>query len=334
MVAEHQRQPTESMQSQNRPRGTPGFDHSNGTTPDFYSDTSPAGMATFPRRDEVKKSHSFNLESFTLPAKNKPVVTIGNSKRNKTVLSKKDEVIRKQLVKAFQLLDSSGNLNQRRSRSDTPGYFTPSPMGEEIKTVRNSNLQKQIELDKTRYRDRGWPPRNSDAIREELRFEEERLKLKDELEEKEAKNLERIEKEMENLKRQLATKSRLLEVMEKERKTEQAENAEALNAALEAAATATAAARSAADAANAAIAEAARRSPPGGARLKASDGSDGDGSDDDGSDAKKPNIPRIDPKANKSKNEMRTMKDQIYIMEKTRPDVGRCSAQVKKGKLA
>ena len=313
------------MQQQDRTRGTPGLDHSDGTTPKIYSDTRPAGMGTFPRLDEMKRSHSFNLNNFTLPARNNPVVTIEDSKRNKTVLSKKDEVIRKQLIKAFQHLDSSGNLNQRRSRSDTPGYFTPSSMGEEIKTARNTYLQKQIELQKSRYLDRGWPPQRSDAIRDELIFEEERLKLKHELEEKEAKNLERIEKEMEDLKRQLASKSQLLEVMERERKTEQAENAEALNAALEAAADATAAAQSAADAARFAIAEAARRSPPEGARQKASDGSDGDGSDE----KKKQEIPRLDPKTNKTKDNMRSIKDQIYIMEKTRPDVARCTAQVK-----
>ena len=140
MVANHQGQPSQSMQQQDRTRGTPGLDHSDGTTPKIYSDTRPAGMGTFPRLDEMKRSHSFNLNNFTLPARNNPVVTIEDSKRNKTVLSKKDEVIRKQLIKAFQHLDSSGNLNQRRSRSDTPGYFTPSSMGEEIKTAIKEHL--------------------------------------------------------------------------------------------------------------------------------------------------------------------------------------------------
>ena len=130
------------------------------------------------------------------------------------------------------------------------------------------------------------------------------------------------------IKEELAAKSQLLEAMERERRIEQAENAEALNAALEAAAKATAAAQSAADATTAALAEAARRSPPG--SPPESDGSDG--SDGDESDEKNSNIPQknvSDSKDNKSKEEMRAMKDQIYIMEKTRPDVGRCSAQVK-----
>lgn len=327
MVASHKRQPSLSMQLQDRTRGTPGLDHSDGMTKDFYSDTRPAGMATFPRLEEMKKLHPFNLNNFTLPAKNKPVDTIENSKRNKTVLSKKDENVKKQLIKAFQLLESSGNLSRRRSRSDTPGFFTPRPMEEEIKTVRNTNLKKRIDLQRSRYRDRGWPPQNSDTIKEELRFEEERLKLKYELEEKEAKHLENIENEMENLKRQLAVKSQLLVDMEMQRKIEQVENAEALDAALKAAADATAAAQSAAESAKAAIADAAGRSPPEGARQKGSDESDE--SDGDESDEKKPKTPHFDPKVKNSKDEMRTIKDQIYIMEKTRPDVGRCSAQVK-----
>ncbi len=344
MVANQKRHPSSNSIS----RGTPGrsLDHSEGRKQNISNlGSPPKGLATFPLQNDEKKGVGLRSNNFTLPGRNKPVVTIGNSKRNKNFLSNRQTDVQKSLLQVFQHLNSDGDDFLSQPSYKSPGFSTPDQWNEDIKMQRGTNLERRIELEERRYLENGWPSRSKDIISQELAFEKERLKLKSDIEEKEAYN---IEKELESLKRQLDHKNQLLENMEMKMKIDQIDNAVALNAALAAAAKATAAAESAAQsaanavaqsAANAAKAANAQKCPPesppdGSDGSDESDGSDGDESDEsDGSDGKKqntsvPKIPGNDPDADRSKEQMRLFKDQIYIMEKTRPDVTRCKTIV------
>ena len=129
MVANQKRHPSSNSIS----RGTPGrsLDHSEGRKQNISNLGSlPKGLATFPLQNDEKKGVGLRSNNFTLPGRNKPVVTIGNSKRNKNFLSNRQTDVQKSLLQVFQHLNPDGDDYLSQPSTKSPGFFTPDQLVE------------------------------------------------------------------------------------------------------------------------------------------------------------------------------------------------------------